>query len=124
MILIADDNDDMRTLMKEWLRRSGYVSIEAENGQEAIEITNRDQPDLILMDLQMPILDGLNAAKQIRHHEQSRNIPIIFFTAYGIDGMEVFLQIDSLGGAPIEYLTKPVDPDELMSAVKRLLSLE
>ncbi len=122
VILIVDDNIDLRNLLAQLLQHQGYKLIEARNGQEAITMTEQELPDLILMDLQMPVLDGLNAAQQIRQEVQSREIPIIFFTAYGSEGMELFMQIDTLGGAPIEYLTKPLDLEQVQSMVESLLT--
>jgi len=122
VILIVDDNTDFRTMLTMSLQQEGYSVIEARNGQEAIAMTEQELPDLIMMDLQMPILNGLNAAQEIRDRVQSRDIPIIFFSAYGSIGMELFMQIDSLGSAPIEYLTKPLDPQQVTTMVASLLN--
>ena len=122
VILIVDDNTDLRTMLTMWLQQEGYRLIEARNGQEAIAMTEQELPDLIMMDLQMPILGGLNAAQEIRQRVQSHDIPIIFFSAYGSIGMELFMQIDSLESAPIEYLTKPLDLQQVTTMVASLLN--
>jgi len=122
VILIVDDNTDFRTMLTMSLQQEGYKLVEARNGQEAIAMTEQEIPDLIIMDLQMPILDGLNAAQEIRQRIQSRDIPVIFISGYGRIGMELFMQIDSLGSAPIEYLTKPVDLQHVTTMVTSLLN--
>lgn len=104
------------------LQHQEYKLIEARNGEEAITMSEQEHPDLILMDLQMPIVDGLHAAQQIRQQVQTRQTPIIFVTAFGGEGMELFMQIDTLGSAPIEYLTKPLDLQQVKSMVARLLT--
>ncbi|MCM8800004.1 MAG: response regulator [Candidatus Omnitrophica bacterium] len=79
-ILIADDEVDFRNLLKFWLESKGYSILDASNGQEAIEITRRDNPDMIFMDLRMPVMDGIEAIKEIRKFNQE--VPIIVISAY------------------------------------------
>lgn len=78
--LIVDDEADFRQLMTFWLESKGYVVISAANGQQAIAMVRNDNPDIIFLDLNMPVMDGIAALKQIR--EFNKTIPIIFISAY------------------------------------------
>ncbi|HEX3280446.1 MAG TPA: response regulator, partial [Pyrinomonadaceae bacterium] len=82
-ILIVDDFDDTRLLLRTWLRKKGYRVAEAENGNEAIAKAQELKPDLIIMDVEMPELDGLSATRQIRALKDSAALPIIAVSAYG-----------------------------------------
>jgi len=121
VILIADDSEELRALVVSHLSRKMYKVIAATNGQEAVAASLSVVPDLILMDLQMPVMDGLTAARNIRQRAESRDVPIIFFSAHGIEGIELFVNIDTLGPAPIEYLAKPFNVEHLTTLVESLL---
>jgi len=84
-ILIVEDYADARSFMKTLVEGCGYKVLEASSGEEAISIARRECPNLILMDLEMPDMDGLTAAQIIREFEISEEVPIIAVTAYGID---------------------------------------
>jgi len=84
-ILIVEDYDDARSFMKTLVEGCGYQVLEASSGEEAISIARRESPNLILMDLEMPDMDGLTAAQIIRGFEKSETVPIVAVTAYGID---------------------------------------
>jgi two-component system, cell cycle response regulator DivK len=81
-VLLVDDVDDIRFVLKILIERHGYRVIEASNGQEAIENAMADEPDLIIMDLAMPTVDGLEATRQIRANPGTSKIPIVAVTAY------------------------------------------
>ena len=121
LVLLAEDNDDLRKLLRTWLSIRGFDIAEASNGGEAVELCQRTPPDLILTDLEMPVLDGITAIKYIRRDERLRHIPVVAITAFGSWGMDLFLNIESLGDAPIEYLTKPVSFESLDEVLERLL---
>ena len=122
VILVADDNDDFRGLIVSLLSRNEYRVMEATNGREAVAASLSEVPDLILMDLQMPAMDGFEAARDIRQRAESRDVPIIFFSAFGGEGIDLFVKINTLGKAPIEYLAKPFDVKLLNSIVESLLA--
>src|SRR6266851_2211932 len=84
-ILLVEDFDDTRLMMKMWLSRRGYRVIEAETGEEGIIAAQRELPDLILMDMMMPGLNGLDATRRIREYQALRRTPIVAVSAYGAD---------------------------------------
>lgn len=112
-VLLVEDEAEIRVLLKEFFELRGDRIVEAVNGQEAIEAAVQARPDVILLDLFMPLRDGFSVAQYLRDHESLRTIPIIVMTAYGELGMDLFNRIDCLGAAPIEYLPKPFDIDHL-----------
>ncbi len=113
VVLVVDDEDDIRNLLRTFLTKRGFEVVEAANGRDAIELSSGEPVDLILMDLSMPHINGIEAATIIRGREQTSRVPIIFMTAYGELGIRLFVKSDLLGGAPIEYVTKPIDFDGL-----------
>jgi CheY-like chemotaxis protein len=118
LILIVEDNELNVNTIASYLTAKGYRTIIANDGQSAIEITQQDHPDLILMDIQMPGMDGLEAIAQIRQHEKLIAIPIIALTALAMDGdREKCLQ----AGAN-DYLTKPVKLKQLHTTIQQLLA--
>jgi CheY-like chemotaxis protein len=82
-ILIVEDYPDIRSFMKFLIESYGYQVLEAENGEEAVETVKTDKPDLILMDMAMPVMNGLTATKMIRDFDEAANLPIIAVTSYG-----------------------------------------
>src|SRR5512141_1999185 len=84
-ILLVEDFDDTRLMMKLWLQRNGYLVIEAESGEEAILAAEREHPDLIIMDMMMPGMNGLDATQQIRQYQALKSTPIVAVSAYGAD---------------------------------------
>ena len=77
-------------------------------------------PSLIVMDLSMPRMDGIDAAREMRLVKELRDVPILFVTAHGELGMDLFMRAGELGGAPIEYLPKPIDNAQLVETIRRL----
>ena len=116
-ILIVDDFDDTRLLLRTWLEKKGYRVVEAENGIEAIAKTEHDRPDLIIMDLEMPELDGLSATRKIRGTPGSENIPIVAVSAYGADQFRP----EALAAGCNEYVATPFEPDELETLIRSLI---
>src|ERR1044071_5591857 len=84
-ILLVEDFDDTRLMMKLWLQRNGYCVIEAETGEDAITVARRELPDLIIMDVMMPGMNGLDATQQIRQYQPLNQIPIVAVSPYGAD---------------------------------------
>ncbi len=117
--MVVDDTDDVRLMITQSLVLAGYRVVEAINGQEAVELVRRKCPDLILMDLNMPVLDGLSATKRIRDYkEQCRDVPVVAITAYDADGMRNIAFKAGCNG----YIPKPIDLDRLEQVVTRFLS--
>jgi CheY-like chemotaxis protein len=118
-VLIADDFEDTRAVLRRMLEMHNYRVVEAADGREAIEIARRVCPNLILMDLNMPLVDGLAAVTQIREGEgRCRNTPILAITAFDTYGMKEA----ALDAGCDEYITKPIDSDELDRLLRRLIA--
>ncbi|QWR77596.1 response regulator [Candidatus Magnetomonas plexicatena] len=117
-ILVADDNVVNQTLAVKLLERRGYVPVVAGNGREAIDILSRSRFDLILMDIQMPVMGGIEATRRIRNSKEcelNKDVPIIAMTARALKGdREQFLEAGVSG-----YISKPVDADELYDLIEK-----
>ena len=118
LILIADDSADSAAMISLYLQNQGYRVLTASNGEDAIKIAARTLPNLILMDISMPTLDGLGATRRIREDETLRHIPIIAITAFGTEGFQRAAYDAGVSG----YLTKPIDLDRMCHLIARLLS--
>jgi two-component system cell cycle response regulator DivK len=116
-ILIVEDVDDTRYFMRLALEQLGYSVIEAEDGEKAIEIALRERPDIILMDLSLPVMDGIAATTSIRSNEEMREVPIIALTAH----QKVDLRTEAKASGFNAYVTKPFDIDFLDELIKGLL---
>ncbi|HLL73796.1 MAG TPA: response regulator [Pyrinomonadaceae bacterium] len=121
IVLVAEDEPDILRMVKTFLELEGYSVVEARNGEQAVEAAMRERPDLILMDLNMPRLDGFGAAKRIRQHPALREVPILANSAYGKFGMNFSLREDELKPGFTFYFTKPINFDELRELLNRLL---
>ena len=116
-IMVVDDYDDARAILKRWLEESGYHVIEATSGREAVEMAERERPELILMDLALPEMDGFAATREIRAQEDLRDVPIIGISAYGELGIDAQLKIDPKAVGFNAYLSKPFVPQKLLDLV-------
>ena len=117
-ILIVEDFDDTRLMMKLWLMKKGYRVIEAENGEQAIEMAQREAPDLIIMDMMMPGLGGLDATRQIREYQSLRETPIVAVSAYGADEFRA----KALDAGCTAYVPTPFEPEALSQLIEKLLA--
>ncbi|HJS17436.1 MAG TPA: response regulator [Anaerolineales bacterium] len=117
-ILIAEDERDIRDLIAFTLRFAGYEVFAAANGEEAVELAPRVNPDLILMDVRMPRMTGYDACRIMKRNPDLKDIPIVFLSA---KGQEAEIQQGLEAGAE-EYLLKPFAPDQLTSRVKTILA--
>ena len=120
-IMVVDDYDDARAILKRWLEQGGYHVIEATSGREAVEMAERERPELILMDLALPEMDGFAATLEIRGHEDQRDVPIIGISAYGELGIDAQLKIDPKAVGFNAYLSKPFVPERLLDLVRQYL---
>lgn len=116
-VLIAEDSHDTRIMLKRAFELKGYNVIEAEDGNEAIEVVNETRPNLIVVDLNMPVVDGLETIKKIRTLEApGEHVPIVAITAFDVYGMKEA----ALETGCNSYLSKPLDMDELDRTLKSL----
>jgi two-component system alkaline phosphatase synthesis response regulator PhoP len=116
-ILMVDDEQDILELVKYNLEREGYEVFTAGNGREAIEVAKKVRPDLILLDVMMPEMDGIEACMNLRDMDDFKNTMIAFLTARGED----YSQIAGFESGADDYITKPIKPRVLVSRVKALL---
>ena len=117
-VLVVEDSADTRLVLRLSLQQQGFQVITAENGQEAVEITKKKCPDLILMDLNMPVMDGLTATELIRgYKKQCEHVPIVAITAFDTYG----IKDAALEAGCNAYLTKPINFDELDSVIRQSL---
>lgn len=117
-ILVAEDEEDIRELIRLTLEYDGYQAAGAKNGVEAVELAQRDRFDLILLDVRMPRMGGLEACRALRQLEATRTVPIIFISAKG-QGADVQAGLTA-GGT--RYLLKPFAPADLLSRVQEALA--
>src|SRR5258708_38655834 len=117
-ILLVEDFDDTRLMMKLWLVKNGYRVVEAETGEEAISFPQREVPALIIMDVMMPGMNGLDATQRIREYQALRRTPIVAVSAYGANEYRS-LAIDA---GCNEYVSTPFDPNSLAELIKSLIS--
>lgn len=111
-ILVAEDFDDTRSMIKTLLEMKGHRVFEAVNGQEAVEIAAREHPDLILMDLNMPVMDGIAATRRLREDLCTCDVPVVAVTAH-CGGEGNGWRERALSAGCLECVPKPVDFDKL-----------
>lgn len=116
-ILVVDDYSDNRTLLAAWLRAKGFKVVEAKNGKEGLLQANRSNPDLILMDLAMPELDGVEATRQIRQRNVFSRTPIFAISAYATHDVKA----DALAAGCTEVFAKPIDLESLLGKIRAAL---
>ena len=119
-ILLVEDFDDTRLMMKMWLVKNGYRVIEAETGEEAISLAQTERPDLILMDVMMPGINGLDATQRIRQDRALSRTPIVAVSAYGAEEYRHL----ALEAGCNDYVSTPFDPEMLADLIKDLLQDE
>ena len=117
-VLIVEDSDDARYFMRLSLEQLGYLVVEAENGIRAVETADLERPDIILMDLSLPILDGLAATEKIRAIDGLGSVPVIAVTAH----QEIDFRAGAKAAGFDAYVTKPIDIDFLSELIKGLLA--
>jgi len=116
-ILIVEDNEKNLYMMKYLIEYKGYQVIEARDGVEGVKMAIKEKPDLILMDIQLPLLDGYKATKQIKANKEISNIPIIAVTSFAMIGdKEKTLKVGCNG-----YIEKPIDPETFLTEMEKFL---
>jgi two-component system, cell cycle response regulator DivK len=116
-ILIIEDQEDNRAIMRDLLSTAGYALIEAVDGEEGVRLARSERPDLILMDIQLPVLDGYEATRRIRAISDLKSVPIIAVTSYALSGDEAKTRAAGCDS----YVAKPFSPRELLAKVRALL---
>ena len=116
-LLLVEDSGDNRFMMKRLLEMNDYQVLEAVNGVQAVKIAERERPDLILMDLSLPIVDGLAATRRIRRFPELKEVPIVIITAHDTADFHA----EALASGCNEYVTKPIDFSQLEDVLQRLL---
>jgi len=116
-VLLVEDFEDTRLFMRLELEEQGFIVFEAENGEVAVEIAIREKPDVILMDLTLPLMDGFAATKLIRQNEDLKNVPVIAVTAH----KENDFRSDAKASGFDAYVTKPIDVNWLKDLIAGLL---
>jgi two-component system cell cycle response regulator DivK len=117
-ILVVEDQPDSRQIIRDMLGPTDYEITEAENGEQALAAIAKQPPDLILMDIQLPIMDGYAATRRIKADPALQSIPIIAVTSYALNGEE---KIAKAAGCD-DYVTKPYSPRELLAKIRQHLS--
>jgi len=117
-ILIIEDQEDNRRIMRDLLTSSGYEIMEAVTGADGVAAAKSRRPDLILMDIQLPDIDGYEATRQIKADPQLRPIPIIAVTSYALSGDDV----KAFEAGCDAYVSKPFSPRALLTKIKEILA--
>ena len=118
LILVVDDSADNLAVISLFLQHQGYRVVTANNGEDAVNVAAQTLPNVILMDINLPGLDGLGATRKIRETEALREVPVIAITAFGTEGFQRAAYDVGVAG----YLTKPIDLDRMHQLIARLLS--
>ena len=118
LILVVDDSADNVAMLSLDLQQQGYRVVTASNGEDAVTVATNAAPNLILMDINLPALDGLGATRRIREIEALRDVPVVAITAFGTEGFQRAAYDVGVSG----YLTKPLDLDRMHQLIARLIS--
>jgi two-component system cell cycle response regulator DivK len=116
-ILVVEDTEDNRQIMRDLLSSAGYDLIEAQDGAEGVAMAKSQRPDLILMDIQLPVLDGYEATRRIKADPAISHIPVIAVTSYALSGDEAKTRAAGCDG----YVAKPFSPRQLLAKINEFL---
>ena len=116
-ILFADDDLEIQDVVKSILTKVGYETIVAKDGAEALRLAEETNPDLIILDYVMPIMEGIEACKMLKLNPKTNHIPVIMVTAYGSE------KENSLSAGAVDFITKPVDKTDLLLRIKSILKV-
>jgi|SRR6201987_3713320 two-component system, cell cycle response regulator DivK len=117
-ILVVEDQEDNRRILRDLLGNAGYELIEVESGEDALAAVMTRRPDLILMDIQLPVMDGYEAAQRIKSNPDMKEVPIIAVTSYALAGDDA----KALAAGCSCYVAKPYSPRALLSKVREYLA--
>jgi two-component system cell cycle response regulator DivK len=113
-ILVVEDQEDLRGILRDLLAGSGYEMLEAPDGQAGVDKAKAEKPDLILMDIQMPVMDGYDATRQIKADPELKSIPIVAVSSFAMKGDEEKARASGCD----HYVTKPYSPIQLLRTVR------
>lgn len=116
-ILVVDDDPVIHRLLQHHLLRAGYQMLSASNGREAFDLASRVQPGLIVMDIMMPEVNGLDALRELKKSDATKDIPVIVITA---NGHPIISKESGIAGGAL-FMTKPFSPAQLLKEIRRLL---
>jgi two-component system, cell cycle response regulator DivK len=116
-ILVVEDQEDNRRIIRDLLMSAGYELVEAADGEAGVRLAATERPDLILMDIQLPVLDGHEATRRIKQNPELRAIPIVVVTSYALSGDDAKAMAAGADG----YAAKPFSPRELLATIRKLL---
>ena len=116
-ILVVEDQEDNRRILRDLLGSAGFELIEAESGEDALAAVTARRPDLILMDIQLPLMDGYEATRRIKSNPEMKTVPIIAVTSYALAGDDA----KALAAGCSCYVTKPFSPRALLAKVREYL---
>jgi two-component system, cell cycle response regulator DivK len=116
-ILVIEDTDDNRRILRDLLSNAGFELIEATDGEQGVAAAAAQRPDLILMDIQLPVIDGYEASRRIKANPELRHIPIIAITSYALAGDEQKTAAAGCEG----YVAKPFSPRQVLALVRQFL---
>jgi two-component system, cell cycle response regulator DivK len=116
-ILVVEDTDDNLRILRDLLTASGFELIEATDGAEGVVLAQRERPDLVLMDIQLPVIDGYEATRQIRAIPELADVPIIAVTSYALSGDDAKAFAAGCDG----YVAKPFSPRQLLAKIREFL---
>jgi two-component system cell cycle response regulator DivK len=116
-ILVVEDQEDNRQILRDLLGSADYELDEAENGEEALAAVAKQRPDLILMDIQLPIMDGYEATRRIKANPDLKAIPIVAVTSYALSGDEAKARAAGCDA----YIAKPYSPRQMLAKVREIL---
>jgi len=116
-ILLVEDTEDNRVIVRDLVSSAGYELIEAADGAEGLALAEKEKPDLILMDIQLPVMDGYEATRRIKANPALKNIPVIAVTSYALSGDEEKVKAAGCDG----YVAKPFSPRLLLKTIREFL---
>ena len=116
-ILVVEDQEDNRRIVRDLLADNDYLMSEAENGEEALAAVQKERPDLILMDIQLPVMDGYEATRRLKADPASSSIPIIAVTSYALSGDEEKARAAGCN----DFVPKPYSPRQLLAKIREYL---
>lgn len=119
-LLVVDDDEMNRDMLSRRLTRRGYTVVIAEDGQQGVDMATSERPDLILMDMSLPVMDGWEATRRIKESEATKSIPVIALTAHAMSED----RDQALAAGCEDFDTKPVELDRLLEKINRLLGAE
>ncbi|MBF0552010.1 MAG: response regulator [Deltaproteobacteria bacterium] len=115
--LVIEDNSDNMVLITRLLEKAGYRTLQAETGRAGVDMAVWQQPDFIILDIQLPDIDGIEVLQQLRDSEAGKNIPVIAMTSYAMTGDREKIMMAGCTG----YIEKPIDPARVIDQIRKIL---